>query len=98
MRDKITDYGTNDKEDLSRALKKFYAEVHTLEGPGFTPSSMQCLRAGLQRCLTMSGIDIDIGTGPAFKQANVMFKAAKRRYSMSGINKQTGKQKKPIDP
>ena len=98
VRAHITDYSAGDEKDLSSALKKFYAEVHTQEGPGFTPSSMQCLRAGLQRRLAMSGIEIDIATGPAFKQANIMFKATKRRYSMSGDNRQAGKQKKPIDP
>ena len=81
-----------------QGIEKFYAEVHTLEGPGFTPSSLQCLRAGLQRHMTLSDIEVDITAGAAFKQANVMFKAAKRRYSLSGENKQTGKKKKPIDP
>ena len=92
----ILDYGT-DASALNKTLHKFYGEVHTVEGRSLTPSSLQVLRAGLQRHLAdhhEQPLDL---SGSELK-ANAAFKAAKRRYALSGNNPQAGKQKQPIDP
>ena len=64
----LLDYG-GDLKALDRALFKFYGEVHTLDGAMFTPSSLQVLRAGLQRYLSDNVPDMPVmGTHPEFKR------------------------------
>ena len=93
----LLDYGT-DAAEMNRALYKFYNEVHTIERQSFTPSSLHVLRAGLQRYLSdHQERPLDLSDAP-FKKANEAFKAAKRRFALSGDNPQAGKQKQPIDP
>ena len=80
-------------------LFKFYGEIHTLDGPGFTPSSLQILRAGLQRYLSEHRAEMPVmATHSAFRRSNEQFKAAKRRYALEGVNKAAGKTKQPLDP
>ncbi|KAF0304375.1 hypothetical protein FJT64_023799 [Amphibalanus amphitrite] len=94
----LLDYGT-DASALNRTLFKFYSEVHTVEGHSLTPSSFHVLRAGLQRYLTDHHSECPLNiSDDSFKKANEAFKAAKRRYALSGDNPQAGKQKQPIDP
>ena len=93
----LLDYGA-DVASMSRALFKFFSEVHTVEGKALTPSSLQVLRVGLQRHLTDHHEHPPDLSDNVFKKANEAFKAAKRRYALSGDNPQAGKQKQPIDP
>ena len=93
----ITRYG-QDFAALDKALYKFYGEVHTEEGMQFTPSSLQVLRAGLQRHLSESVDDMPImAQHPAFHKSNEQFRAAKRRFAMNG-NRAAGASKQPMDP
>ena len=67
--DNILEY--QNPEDLNRTLFKFYAEVHTLDGHQFSPSSLQVLRAGLQRHLDEHlAKPSDLTNGTAYKRAN----------------------------
>ena len=93
----ITRYG-QDFAALDKTLYKFYGEVHTEEGMQFTPSSLQVLRAGLQRHLSESVDDMPImAQHPAFHKSNEQFRAAKRRFAMNG-NRAAGASKQPMDP
>ena len=54
----------------------------------FTPSSLQVLRAGLQRHLSESVDDMPImAQHPAFHKSNEQFRAAKRRFAWMGIER-----------
>ena len=97
VRPDISSYG-QDFAVLDKVLFKFYGEVHTEEGSQFTPSSLQVLRAGLQRHLSDIIEDMPImATHPAFRKSDNQFKAAKRRFAMQG-NRAAGTAKQPIDP
>ena len=93
----ITDYG-QDLVALDKALNKFYGEVHSEEGMQYTPSSLQVLRAGLQRHLSdaIDGMPV-MAQHPAFRKSNKQFTAAKRRFAMNG-NRAAGAAKQPMDP
>ena len=92
-------YTAEELPSLDKALFKFYGEAHTVDGPKFTPSSLQVLRAGLQRYLSEHMPDMPVmATHPAFRRSNEQFKAAKRRYALEGINRAAGVMKQPLDP
>ena len=97
VKDDISAYG-QDLVALDRTLYKFYGEVHTVEGLQFTPSSLQVLRAGLQRHLSdvHEGMP-NMATHPAFRRSDEQFKAAKRRFALES-NRAEGTTKMPMDP
>ena len=89
----------DDLQALDQSLYKFFSEVHTTGGPGFTPSSLQVLRAGLQRYMTEHDPDMPLmSTDPTFRRSNAAFKAAKRRYALDGTNRAANQMKQPLDP
>ena len=97
IRQDIASYA-HDFEALDKTLFKFYGEVHADDGSPFTPSSLQVLRAGLQRHLSEFVEDMPtMAQHPAFRKSNEQFKAAKRRFAMGG-NRAAGAAKQPMDP
>ena len=72
-------------------LRLFYSELRTEKGEFYSPSSLICFRASIQRFLTSPGINrlIDIINGNDFKRANGVLRAMVGKYLKSTQTKAT---------
>ena len=87
----LREYDVEDLVSLDKTLFKFYGEAHTVDGPRFTPSSLQVLRAGLQRYMSEHKPEMPVlASHPAFRRSNEQFKAAKRGYALEVVTGQLG--------
>jgi hypothetical protein len=61
---------------LAQYLRFFYSQLRTQKGGYFSPATLVCIRAGLQRYLAGAPHNrpINIISGPDFAQANTMLK------------------------
>jgi integrase len=84
-----TDIETMKPEKLAMYLRYFYSSLKKKDGKLYTPASLICFRAGIQRYLTSAPVNrvIDIIDNPIFKSANNMLITMVGRYQDSGYAK-----------
>ena len=63
---------------LSQYLRLWYAKAKKIDGSDFSPATLICMRAAIQRYLTSSSVNrqVDIIDGQDFKMANTTLKAS----------------------
>jgi hypothetical protein len=71
---------------LSQYLRYFYSEVRSETGQYLSPSTLGCMRAGIQRYLRSAPVNriIDIVEGKVFTAANTMIKVMGTNFLRSG--------------
>ena len=71
---------------LNDYLRLFYANLRTRDDKLYSPSSLVCVRASLQRHLTSASTDriVNILNGDSFKRANAVLRGMVAKYLQSG--------------
>lgn len=72
---------------LNDYLRYFYSQLRTKDGKFYTPSSLVCFRAAIQRFLNVNRPGVNIISGMEFSQANRMLKSMVMKYKTSGQSK-----------
>ena len=77
------DFASVNPEELSEALRKFYAEVKTEKGEALTPSALTGIRAAIHRHITSAPFSrkLNILQDSEFMSANKMFEAKGKLYT-----------------
>ncbi|XP_072018376.1 uncharacterized protein [Amphiura filiformis] len=72
------------KKELADVLVKFYVEARREDGERYKAGSLTNIRAGLNRHLKNTGLEINIITEPIFALANLVFSANQEKLKKEG--------------